>query len=158
MLIRYFAYGSNISPGQMARRCPGAQILDVACLFNWRFHINTRGSATIMREAGARTYGVVWNCRGVHLARLDKYEGVGWRNYLKSRVQVVARDGRELSALVYISRRHYAGRARPNYLLREILDPARSFGFPESYLSEIAAWLPDYAQSGKMHRCMNRLR
>ena len=43
----YFAYGSNMCPEQMARRCPGGQALAPAELRDWRFLINTRTYATI---------------------------------------------------------------------------------------------------------------
>lgn len=158
MTIRYFAYGSNISPEQMKFRCPGAQIIDVAYLDNWRFHINTRGSASIMRARDSRTWGILWNCAGAHIATLDEYEGVGWRNYRKDRVEVVTRNGRTQSALVYISPRTWRGRARPNYMLREIISPARKHGFPVHYLKELENWLPHYARGDKMHRAMERVR
>jgi len=142
----------------MAVRCPGARVMDIARLDDWRFHINTRGSASIIRERGAYVLGVLWQCTGAHIKILDEYEGVGWRNYLKGRVRVLTRSGRELSALVYISPRPYPGRARPNYLLGEILLPARHYKFPDDYLAELEAWLPDYARGEKMQRCMSRLR
>ena len=158
MSIRYFAYGSNMSPEQMARRCPGAQILDVASLNNWRFHVNTRGSASIVGMRGARLYGVLWSLQGWHIATLDQYEGVRWKNYLKRRVQVKTGDGSERSALVYVSLRHYPGRARPNYLIGQILEPAHSFDFPADYLAEVEGWLPHYARGEKMHRSIGRIR
>ena len=142
----------------MALRCPGARMLDVAILKDWQFHINTRGSASIVERRGARLFGVLWCLEGGHIAALDEYEGVRWRNYLKRRVRVRTSGGAELSALVYISPRQYPGRARPDYLIGQIFGPALRFDFPADYLAEIESWLPHYARGHKMHRCIGRIK
>ncbi len=49
----YFAYESNMHVGQMALRCPASRPLGRAWLDDWRFRINKRGTATIVREPGA---------------------------------------------------------------------------------------------------------
>ena len=48
-MIYYFAFGSNLSPRQTPRRCPGARVLGDARLEDWRFWITTRGGASIVR-------------------------------------------------------------------------------------------------------------
>ena len=57
----YFAYGSNLCPVQMARRCPGGQAIGQAVLHDWRFLINIRTYATIEAKPGAATHGVLWS-------------------------------------------------------------------------------------------------
>jgi hypothetical protein len=44
----YFAYGSNLSPEQMARRCPDSIFLGKATLRGYRWQINERGVANIV--------------------------------------------------------------------------------------------------------------
>ena len=48
----YFAYGSNMSVGQMRARCPAARAVGPAQLDGWRFFINRRGTAAIRPAAG----------------------------------------------------------------------------------------------------------
>lgn len=137
----YFAYGSNMSPRQMAERCPGARPLGPARLEGWRFHITTRGSATIIPGERDEVHGVVWRCEPWHLHRLDAYEGVRWRNYRRRWVEVHHTAGSSV-ALTYVSSRIYRGVARSDYVLTAVLPGGRAFSLPETYLDEIAKWLP----------------
>lgn len=139
----YFAYGSNMSPAQMAARCPGAQPVGAACLKDWRFLITSRGSANIAPcRHGSEVYGVVWNCRPHHVATLDAFEGVSWRNYLHRWVRLECMEGGPISALAYTSLRRRPGRANANYLLTAVLPGAYAFDLPAHYLDELRDWLP----------------
>lgn len=44
----YFAYGSNLSPQQMAHRCPDSIFLGKATLRWWRWQVNERGVANVV--------------------------------------------------------------------------------------------------------------
>lgn len=44
----YFAYGSNLSPEQMAHRCPDSIFLGKATLCGYRWQVNERGRANIV--------------------------------------------------------------------------------------------------------------
>ncbi|KAH8668779.1 hypothetical protein BX600DRAFT_510843 [Xylariales sp. PMI_506] len=48
--VLYFAYGSNLSPTQMAQRCPESRVLGLAHLPGWKWLINDRGYANIVQE------------------------------------------------------------------------------------------------------------
>lgn len=55
----YFAYGSNLSPTQMAHRCTinpthSAKPLAIASLPHWRWHINEAGYANVLPPKGLR--------------------------------------------------------------------------------------------------------
>ena len=82
----YFAYGSNLCPEQMARRCPGGQALGQAALHNWRGLINTRTYATIEAKPGSVTHGVLWSLTPGHVAALDE---------LHARADVLTRAARD---------------------------------------------------------------
>ncbi|KAL7913377.1 hypothetical protein GGI35DRAFT_437270 [Trichoderma velutinum] len=48
--ILYFAYGSNLSTEQMRQRCPYSTAVGLGKVTGWRWIINTRGYANIVRE------------------------------------------------------------------------------------------------------------
>jgi gamma-glutamylcyclotransferase (GGCT)/AIG2-like uncharacterized protein YtfP len=138
----YFAYGSNMSPAQMAMRCPGARAVGSAQLSGWRFHVNTRGSASILPNEGSVVHGVVWRCSAAHFHALDKYEGVIWGNYRRRHVSIVMPCGAYAPAIVYAGTRTYDGRARVRYMATAVLPGAKAFGLPDSYIEELRSWLP----------------
>ena len=138
----YFAYGSNMSPKQMRVRCPGARPIGVAELQDWRFIITKRGTANIRPVRGARVLGALWHCLPHHLAMLDKYEAVRLRIYRRRTVVVVQRNGKRRHAIAYVSSLHQSGRARREYLRTAVLPGAAAFAMPETYVREIASWLP----------------
>lgn len=139
----YFAYGSNMSPAQMAHRCPGAQAVGSAYLSDWRFHVNTRGSASILPKEGSVVHGVLWRCTAAHFHSLDKYEGVSWGNYRRRHVSIMMSGGSDMPAVVYSGTRTYDGRARVRYMATAVLPGAKQFGLPESYIEELISWMPD---------------
>lgn len=49
----YFAYGSNLSPEQMGRRCPDSIFLGKATLRGYRWQVNERGVANIVEVPAA---------------------------------------------------------------------------------------------------------
>lgn len=142
MRILYFAYGSNMSPSQMARRCPGAQPVDRAVLADWRLIITHRGSANIVPERGAETHGVVWRFENRHIGLMDRWEGVSRRVYRRAWVSLVLPDAGSLTALTYVGPARWPGRSRPGYVETAMLPGAAAAGIPEAYQDEIRSWLP----------------
>ena len=132
-----------MSSRQMSLRCPGARPAGPAQLHNWRFHVNTRGSASILPHEGGVVHGVIWRCTPGHFHMLDKFEGVAWRNYRRRHVRVDLADGCTARALTYVGTRIYPGRARVSYMATAVLPGARAFGLPASYIEELCSWLPD---------------
>lgn len=136
----YFSYGSNMSPRQMARRCPGAQPIGSATLENWRFQITTRGAANIRPWRGSRVHGVLWRVELRHIFLLDQWENVARGDYLRQRVRVQPANGSERSAFTYISTHRFDGLPKPSYMESAILVGARAFGFPDDVIAELEAW------------------
>lgn len=136
----YFAYGSNMSPRQMARRCPGARPVGMATLDNWRFQIATRGAANIMPAHDNRVYGVLWRVEPWHLHLLDQWEGVAHGHYLRKRVRVRLASGVERSSFTYASTHRADGVPKPAYMESAILVGARAFGFPDEVIAELESW------------------
>ena len=135
----YFAYGSNMSAAQMRRRCPGARAIGAGVLHGWRFTINARGTATIVARPDAAVHGVIWRVTAQNLARLDVFEGVARRRYVRRMVPVVRYDGGIVQALTYVGIHPGRGRAVRAYLAGTIIPAARAFELPEAYLAELGA-------------------
>ena len=71
--ILYFAYGSNMHPARMARRCPGAITVGVGVLRNHR--LTERLYADIDFQEGREVRGVLYLITEAHLRSLDAHEG-----------------------------------------------------------------------------------
>ena len=72
----YFAYGSNLHLGQMAKRCPESRYVGVAKLHHYQFQINNRGYANVVPSPGSCVEGIVYRLSLTDEVRLDKSEGV----------------------------------------------------------------------------------
>lgn len=109
----YFAYGSNLSPEQMARRCPDSIFLGKATLPGYRWQANERGIANVVmdpdpdadpevmkkgREGRGRdgeeekepaaVEGLLYALSLDDEIRLDRYEGVAKGRYDKFAMEV----------------------------------------------------------------------
>lgn len=142
----YFAYGSNMSPAQMRRRCPFARPIGTGVLPGWRFAINARGTATIVAAPGGRVWGVLWRMTAADVATLDVFEGVARRRYVQRMVGVTGDGGRIHPALTYVGLAPGRGRAVRAYLEGTILPAGRHWNLPPTYLEELAA-----AANGPLH-------
>ena len=71
--ILYFAYGSNMHPARMARRCPGAITVGVGVLRNHR--LTERLYADIDFQEGREVHDVLFLITERHLRSLDAHEG-----------------------------------------------------------------------------------
>jgi gamma-glutamylcyclotransferase (GGCT)/AIG2-like uncharacterized protein YtfP len=143
MRILYFAYGSNMSAPQMARRCPGAQPAGRAVLAGWRLIITHRGSANIVPEAEAATHGVLWRFENRHIGLMDRWEGVARRVYRRAWVSLILPDDTTVTGLTYVGPARWPGRSRPGYVETAMLPGAAAAGLPEPYHDEIRSWLPE---------------
>ena len=137
---RYFAYGSNLSLGQMAKRCPASRPAGRARLDGWRFRIMARGYATVVPEPGAAVHGLLWNLTPDDERTLDAYEGVSEQHYRKDVLAVGVGDG-ALDAMVYVGLDPGTGRPVAGYLER-VLTAARDLGLPADYVAELEGWRP----------------
>ncbi len=71
--IFYFAYGSNMNPKRMQKRCPGAVPLGMAKLPD--YHLSERLYADIDFKEGFCVYGVLYCIWDKHIETLDFFEG-----------------------------------------------------------------------------------
>ncbi|MGB8601410.1 MAG: gamma-glutamylcyclotransferase family protein [Rhizomicrobium sp.] len=146
--ILYFAYGSNMSPAQMAIRCRGCKMVAVARLSGYRlafFGHSQRwdsGEETVLPAAGERVFGVVYELSHSALDRLDAWQGVkldGSGRYFHSPAEVIGLDGKVYSVLLY--RKDILGEPRPpsSEYLAYILAGAEEQALPAEYIQRLRA-------------------
>jgi gamma-glutamylcyclotransferase (GGCT)/AIG2-like uncharacterized protein YtfP len=136
----YFAYGSNMDPGQMNDRCPGSELLGKARLPGYRFIINSRGVATVIPEASGSVHGVLWDIDDRHESALDRHEGVRYNTYFKKEIALENEEGNVVHALVYIARDTEPGTPREGYM-EKIIGAANLHRMPRIYIEELETWL-----------------
>ena len=151
----YFAYGSNLDPEQMQRRCPGHRVVGLAELrehkltFPIHSHDWQGGVASVGVAHGDAVWGVVYDLSDDALAALDAYEGFrapGDQHNVYDRetvsVQLVrADDGsfpRRLRVWIYVARTANPGPPSRRYL-DVVLKGARHHRLPDEYMARLAA-------------------
>lgn len=104
----YFAYGSNLCRRQMAKRCPGATMMEMAELEGYRLCFPRRsmdwggGVAGIEPAEEGRVEGGLWRVESHHLVALDEYEGVAEGHY-RRRLMPVAGATERVIAWTYFA-------------------------------------------------------
>ena len=134
-MIRYFAYGSNMSRAAMRRRCPEARPLGSAMLQDYRFFVGLEGWGSVEPKRGACVHGVLWRLTPRCLAALHAYELLHKGLYQVRQLPVRA-GSRRLSAMVYLLRRRRPGRPKPGYV-QAIAAAARDWHLPEPYIRSL---------------------
>lgn len=143
----YFAFGSNLWPAQMARRCPLHELLGPASLAGWRlaFGGHSRnwggGAATLLRDAEHTTPGLLYALGEEDLAALDR-----WEHYphAHDRITVHVRtvEGLTRTALTYV-RTDYTPNPPSAAYLYQLWRAYRRFGLNEGTLfTALEASLP----------------
>ena len=133
----YIAYGSNMDEGQMAYRCPTAQLLGRTELEDYRLLFKgskTGVYATIEPEEGNRVPVLVWIIGKEDEKSLDRYEGYPVFYYKKE--SEIDLDGKRVTAMAYImdESREYG---KPSEGYYGVLERAyRKYGFPMEILTE----------------------
>ena len=141
--MRYFAYGSNMDPDQMARRCPGGRSLGKALLrgyrlvFTWDSARWQGGVGHVIEDPDDAVWGVLWDLDDEHVASLDVYEGIADGIYRQGTV-TVEHDGAMVEALIYFSNDDRELRPSRRYV-RALMRGAVAHGFPDDYVERIRA-------------------
>ena len=133
-----FTFDELMNPDRIGGLCPEPRFVTTARYLSRRFTINSDGVATARPQRGHVLHGVVWEVSEVGVAALDIALGVPG---LYDRFGAFAHSEAALVTTEFYATRDMrsVGIAQPNYL-NVILDATRHWGFPESYLDEIAAW------------------
>jgi gamma-glutamylcyclotransferase (GGCT)/AIG2-like uncharacterized protein YtfP len=145
----YFAYGSNLDPAQMQRRCPSARFVAIARLPDHRLaftrYARDRGCGTCdgVPEAGKEIWGAVFDISEADLHRMDDSEGyregrpLKENAYLREQRQVCSKTGEPLLVWLYFANRE-PNPPLPNAAYkRQLVEGARHWGLPEPYQAEL---------------------
>ena len=151
----YFGYGSNLWLDQMTRRCPESKFVGLGLLRGWKWFINNRGYANVVRSPEDLTYGLVYEISPSDEASLDRSEGVPWA-YTKETMEIelqLAVSGKKsvVHGLVYIDERRVdEGKPREEYVHRMNMgiNDAEARGLPRLYIDKcVRRFIP--AEGGK---------
>ena len=139
----------------MARRCPENKFVGLGILRGWKWFINTRRYANIIRSPEDLVYGLVYEISPSDEASLDRSEGVP-RDYTKEtmeiELQLVGDGGKSVvQGLVYIDeRRVEEGEPWEEYVYRMNMGigDATARGLPRWYINKyMRKFIP--AEGGK---------
>ena len=137
--LYYLAYGSNLSVGQMAYRCPGAVIAGMAVIYDWKVAFKVH--ADIEPCKGRVVPVLVWEIGPDDEKALDRYEGYP-RYYVKKDFKVTmtdldGKDPREITAMAYVMGEGHDLKEPSDSYYRILEEGYRRFGF-NSTLLELA--------------------
>jgi gamma-glutamylcyclotransferase (GGCT)/AIG2-like uncharacterized protein YtfP len=139
----YAAYGSNMDPQQMRRRCPHSPVRGTGWLEGWRLtfggeDIGWEGAlATLVEDAGSRVFVALYDITSSDEAHLDAWEGADIGLYRKIRLRVQTLDGEAL-AWLYVLDAYEGGLPSARYL-GILAEAAQAAGAPDYYLAELRA-------------------
>ena len=95
--MKYFAYGMNTNPAQMAQRCPNAVSLGSAVLYNHEFRFSRH--ADIIENPEFATHGVLWEITPDCEMALDALEG--YPTYYLKKIVNVFYNGSAVKCMTY---------------------------------------------------------
>lgn len=84
----YFAYGSNLHLAQMDLRCPSSIFIGKGVLYNYRWQINERGVANVVRSDRDHVEGLLFSITRKDERVLDRSEGISRGFYEKLRLAI----------------------------------------------------------------------
>lgn len=147
-VLRYFAYGSNMSIRRLSRRVPSARRLGRAKLadhqlrFHKRSHVDGTGKCDIVEVAACDVHGVVFELDAADRPGLDAAEGLN-AGYAEKTVQVELASGDRLRAFTYIATITDPDLRPLDWYRQHVLAGAREAGLPADYVRAIEAVVAD---------------
>jgi gamma-glutamylcyclotransferase (GGCT)/AIG2-like uncharacterized protein YtfP len=139
----YAAYGSNMDPAQMARRCPHSPRRGTGWLQDWRLtfggeDLGWEGAlATVVEAEGHQVFVVLYEMNEQDEAALDVWDGVTIGYYRTTKVRVSTRDG-DVLAWLYVLNDYEGGLPSARYL-GNLADAAEIAGAPADYVAGLRA-------------------
>ena len=133
-----FTFADDMDPAVLGARCPDPVFVCTAYIESRKFIIDGDGRATIRPRKNHSVYGAVFEVDDLAMTCLGLWLGVP---SVHDRFGAFGRnvDGKMVLMEYHGTRARGLGRAEPDYI-RTIMDAARSYGFPPTYLDELSEW------------------
>ncbi len=141
----YFAFGSNMCPAQMVRRCPsavriGAGVLpDHTLRFPRRGAVWSGGIADAAPEKGQEVHGVIYELSPEDMELLDGFEV----SYDRAIVEVVLQKGQSVDAVLYRLKEPLGHFPPGRAYLETMIRGARLASIPEPYIARLESLLAE---------------
>lgn len=143
-VLHYFAYGSNLYPERLRRRCPSVRPIGTLRLDGWRlaFHkrseVDGSGKCNLVDTSDPAdvVHGAVYTLDPAEKPDLDAAEGLGV-SYREHRVRTEAYG----EVFFYLAEPAFIvdGMVPNTWYHRYVLEGARLHGLPDDYFAAIAA-------------------
>ena len=141
----YAAYGSNMDPAQMLRRCPSSPFSGTGWIPGWQLTFGAEdlgwegALATLVPAEGASpgVFVALYDLTEADEAALDAWEGADHGLYRKVRLRVHILAG-DVVAFAYALDAFEGGLPSARYL-GGIADAAEAAGAPDDYLADLRA-------------------
>lgn len=139
----YAAYGSNLDPDQMRRRCPHSPLQGTGWLRGWRLtfggeDLGWEGAlATLVEDPDSTVFVALYDVSRADEQLLDEWEGADTGVYTKLRVRVATLDG-DVLAWAYLLDAYEGGLPSARYL-GVLADAAEAAGAPADYVAALRA-------------------
>jgi gamma-glutamylcyclotransferase (GGCT)/AIG2-like uncharacterized protein YtfP len=133
----YFAYGSNMDQKQMNERCPGAELVGVASLKDYKLAftiyspIRKCGCADVVASPGDVVYGLLYKLSDDELKKMDDFEGHPI-HYRRIEVRISTKNG-EVPAYTYEVVTKQTGLVPSKEYLALLTGAAHKYQFPLPY-------------------------
>jgi gamma-glutamylcyclotransferase (GGCT)/AIG2-like uncharacterized protein YtfP len=137
----YAAYGSNMNPDQMVRRCPHSPQQGTGWLDGWRLtfggeDLGWEGALpTVVESPESHVFVVLYELSEADEAALDQWDGATLGYYRKTKVRVSTLDG-DVVAWLYVLNDYEGGLPAARHL-GMMADAAEAAGAPSDYVASL---------------------
>ncbi len=147
MMLKYFAFGSNLASARLLQRIPAATVQSVATLSEhqlcWRK--NDRGQSgkcdiDFTGDPDHLVYGVVYHMTANEKLELDVYETTGF-GYDHKTIEVTTLEGNSIDAFTYFALDIDHNQQPFHWYKEHVLRGALEHDFPLDYVEQIRATL-----------------
>lgn len=139
----YFSFASNMDEKQMRERVCNPKKVGIGYIPNYGITFNRKGSyrsggvASIVREPGERTYGIIWLLSQTDFEKLDDVEDPA--AYSRRKKFVVDEQGKKRLCYVYVAKPVGTFTPDPTYL-ELVISAAKKEGLPSHWISKLESF------------------
>lgn len=146
----YFAFGSNLKHDQMLIRCPHAVLIGPAKISGWRLDFGgysmrwRGGTATIVQDKNAETWGAVYQIDNHCVKKLDRFETVHLHFYHHRKVGCKLKNGDVIKSYTYVKNKSKTKSRLPSFrYINQIETGALECHIPKPYINNLSKFYPE---------------